>query len=137
MVLKSVLSLLTFGLGVSAHFDLLYPRARGNNEDKLSTFPCGGFSDVGSNRTLVPLSDIAIAIEQGHDQSYVQVLLAIGNDPGSNFNITLKPTFYQTGEGPFCLPSIAIPSSLNIADGTNATIQIVTSGDGSGGLYNV
>lgn len=30
-----------------------------------------------------------------------------------------------------------VPSSLNIKDGTNATLQVVTNGDPSGGLYNV
>ena len=30
-----------------------------------------------------------------------------------------------------------VPSSLNIKDGTNATLQVVTNGDPNGGLYNV
>ena len=30
-----------------------------------------------------------------------------------------------------------IPSSLGVKDGQNATIQVITSGDPQGGLYNV
>lgn len=62
-------------------------------------------------------------------------LLALGNDPGSNFNITLDPTFQILGIGKFCISYLNLPA--DIKDGTNATIQIATNGDPNGGLYNV
>lgn len=124
---------------VSAHFELVYPSPRGFDEDTLTTFPCGGQDTVSSNRTSFPLSGAPIQLNMGHTDAYVQVLLALGNDPGSNFNITLVPTFSEMGPQDFCIGAgaFSLPADLNITDGTNATIQVVTNGDPSGGLYNV
>ncbi|EEP81153.1 hypothetical protein UREG_05995 [Uncinocarpus reesii 1704] len=124
----------------AAHFVLVEPTPRGFSEDELSNFPCGGQS-VSDSRTKVSLNDpkISIALEMGHDQTAVQVLLGLGNDPGSNFNITLVPTFRQTGLGDFCLPEVSLQEQLmgvGLEDGMNATLQVVTNGDPTGGLYN-
>jgi hypothetical protein len=73
----------------------------------------------------------------GHDRTVIQVLLGLGNDVGSSFNIILEPTFAQVGLGSFCLPDVPIPASLGITEGMNATMQVVTDGEGGGGLYNV
>lgn len=123
----------------SAHFKLVYPAARGFDEDILGTFPCGGQNTVSSNRTLWPLSNAPIQLDMGHTSAKVQVLLALGNDPESNFNITLVPTFQEQGPQDFCIGGAAIhlPEGLNITDGTNATLQVITNGDPNGGLYNV
>ncbi|GAB7348057.1 hypothetical protein MBLNU459_g6092t2 [Dothideomycetes sp. NU459] len=123
----------------SAHFNLVYPAARGFDEDTLGTFPCGGQNTVSTNRTQWPLSGAPIQLDMGHTSAKVQVLLALGNEPGDNFNITLVPTFDEQGPQNFCIAgaAIRIPAGLNIAEGTNATIQVVTNGDPSGGLYNV
>lgn len=135
VVLTSLLSLST------AHFVLSDPPARGFSENQQINFPCGGQS-VSKSRTKVSLEDalISIALEMGHDQAAVQVLLGLGNDPGSNFNITLVPTFRQIGLGDFCLPRVRFDEELlgvPLEDGMNATLQVVTNGDPSGGLYNV
>lgn len=125
----------------SAHFKLIYPAARGFDEDVLGTFPCGGQDTVSSNRTSWPISGAPIQLLMGHTQAKVQVLLGLGNDPGSNFNITLVPTFQEQGPNNFCINgnTIHIPDDVRslISEGTNATIQVVTNGDPSGGLYNV
>jgi len=92
---------------------------------------------VSDNRTTVSTSGFPIALEMGHDRSVVQMLLALGTDPQDNFNITLERSFQQTGEGAFCLPSVSIPASLNITDGQNATLQVITDGEDGGGLYVV
>ncbi|KAJ9623144.1 hypothetical protein H2203_006080 [Taxawa tesnikishii (nom. ined.)] len=122
----------------SAHFKLVYPAARGFDEDTLATFPCGGQNTVSSNRTMFPINGAPIQLNMGHTQTNLQVLLALGNDPGSNFNITLVPTFTEEGPQNFCIGAGAIqyPEGLNITDGMNATIQVVSNGDPSGGLYN-
>lgn len=124
-------------LPVSAHFNLNYPAVRGFNEDNLGNGPCGGFDSPAANRTLVSITSMAIDLEMGHDQNAVQVLLGLGDNPGNNFNITIVPTFRQEGLGEFCLREAPIPAKLGIMNGMNATLQVVTNGDPTGGLYNV
>ncbi|KAG9832027.1 hypothetical protein KCU98_g12595, partial [Aureobasidium melanogenum] len=122
----------------SAHFKLIYPAARGFDEDLLVQFPCGGQNTVSSNRTQFPITGAPIQLLMGHTAAKVQVLMALGNDPGINYNITLVPTFQEQGPQNFCMGAGAIqfPAGLNITDGMNATIQVVTNGDPNGGLYN-
>ena len=133
---QSLLPLLTLPFLASAHFKLVYPPARGFNEDTLPSGPCGGQS-LTSNRTTVSMTSIPVALDMGHDQTAVQMLLGLGNDPGNNFNIIIHNTFGIQGLGNFCLANVAIPANIGLADGMNATLQVVTNGDGDGGLYNV
>ncbi|GFF24438.1 uncharacterized protein AFUA_6G02800 [Aspergillus udagawae] len=131
--------LLSFAPIVAAHFHLQYPTSRGFDEDTMSTFPCGGVAQS-SNRTQVSISSgsFPVALRMGHDQTAVEVLLSLGNDPGTNFNITLHPTFRLEGLGEFCLPHVVFDESVlgtNITDGMNATLQVQSNGDPSGGLY--
>lgn len=137
MLHQSLLALFAALLPVSAHFELNYPTVRGFNEDNTGTAPCGGFDTPASERTPISTTSLALALRMGHDQNAVQVLMGMGDNPGNNFNITLLPTFRQEGLGEFCLPEIPLPSNLGIMDGMNATIQVVTNGDPTGGLYNV
>jgi nascent polypeptide-associated complex subunit beta len=130
----ALLSLVQFS---SAHFLLTWPPARGFDDDKAVNFPCGGFDSVSSNRTEWPISGGPVQLDMHHTQTNVEVLLAIGNDPGNNYNIVLRPTMAQEGLGNFCVGDLSIPSGLNISSGTNATIQVVSNGDPSGGLYQV
>jgi len=132
--------LISFLTLTSAHFKLVDPQARGFNEETLGAFPCGGQMSSG-RRTQIPLNnpELFLALEMGHDQSAVQVLLALGNDPETHFNITLIQTFRQVGLGSFCLPSVPITAAMlgaSLRDGLNATLQVVTNGDPKGGLYN-
>ncbi|KAJ5952936.1 uncharacterized protein N7479_011349 [Penicillium vulpinum] len=123
----------------AAHFKLMYPTSRGFDEDTMANFPCGGMGQS-SNRTKLPLSggSFPVALEMHHSQTAVEVLLALGNEPGDNFNIVLSPTFRVTGLGEFCLPHVEINEKLigrNLTNGMNATLQVQTNGDPSGGLY--
>lgn len=136
MVPQSLLALLALPLLVSAHFHMLYPTPRSDDDDTEPKFPCGGFP-VSDNRTTVSSTAFPLALEMGHDRTVVQVLLGLGNNVGDAFDITLRQTFQQQGEGAFCLPTVQIPTDLNITDGTNATLQVVTDGEGGGGLYIV
>jgi len=122
----------------AAHFNLNYPPARGFDEDALVNFPCGGQDTVSKTRTQWPMTGGDIQLEMGHDQANVQVLLGLGNDPAPNFNITLRPIFTEQGLGDFCMTGFSLPSGVTVKDGDNATIQVVTNGDGNppGGLYN-
>ncbi|KAJ5203748.1 uncharacterized protein N7498_004627 [Penicillium cinerascens] len=122
----------------SAHFHLEYPISRGFDEDTMPNFPCGGMSQS-SNRTQLPISgSFPVALSMGHIQSAVEVLIALGSEPGDSYNITLVPTFQVNGLGAFCLPHVDFSEALlgvNITDGMNATVQVQTNGDPSGGLY--
>ncbi|KAL8959383.1 MAG: hypothetical protein Q9193_003746 [Seirophora villosa] len=121
----------------SAHFTLDSPPARGSNEDEQATFPCGGSDSISSTRTPFPLNGGRISMTMGHDRSLVQVLIALGNDPTDAFNTVLVPVTQEEGFGKFCLSDVNIPESLGAREGENATIQVVTNGDPTGGLYNV
>jgi len=121
-----------------AHFQLKYPTARGFDDDKEGNFPCGGFDDVQTQRTNFSISGGPIQLEMGHPQTNLAVYMAIGDNPGTGFSIVAKPQLTVDGLGNFCMGSIAVPSGLNVADGTKASIQVVTNSDESaGGLYQV
>lgn len=132
-IVTSLIALLPFA---SAHFRLVYPAARGLDEVTLGNFPCGG-QKVSANRTVWPIKGGPIQLQMGHTMSAVEVLLGLGNDVGSSFNITLVPIFQEQGLGQFCMSSVAVPGDLKVTEGQNATIQVITNGDPSGGLYNV
>ncbi len=136
MLPQALFSLLALPLLTSAHFHMLFPTPRSDEDETEGTGPCGGFP-VSSERTAVSMTSFPVALEMGHDRSVVQMLLALGNDPGNNFNVVLEQTFQQQGEGDFCLPNVQVPTGLNIADGTNGTLQVITDGEGGGGLYIV
>lgn len=139
--LVSLASLASLVPLAAAHFKLDYPPSRGFVEDTMPQFPCGGRAQS-SNRTVLSLSEgsLPVALTMGHSQTAVEILLGLGNDPGSNFNITLVPTFRLTGLGSFCLPHVPLDPKVlgtNLTDGANATLQVVTNGDPTGGLYAV
>lgn len=120
----------------TAHFNLDYPPARGFDEDKLVQFPCGSFDTPSSNRTVWPLTGGSIALTMGHIDANVEVLIGFGNDPSTAFNTILRPTFEETGLGSFCMTGFSLPEGVNVTEGSNATIQVITNGDPDGGLYN-
>jgi len=123
---------------VSAHFNLVYPAARGFDEDLLVNYPCGGQNTVSSNRTQWPNTGAPIQLNMGHTSARVQVLIAYGNNPtGDDFHTVLIPTVQETGPRNFCLGDVMVPMNTMSQAGMNATIMVVTNGDPSGGLYNV
>ncbi|CAG8961016.1 hypothetical protein HYFRA_00002556 [Hymenoscyphus fraxineus] len=132
----SITALVALASAATAHFTLSYPAVRGFDEDKLDQFPCGSIDTVSATRTPWPLTGGSIALEMGHSSSTIQVTIAFGNDPGSSFNTIIQRPISQTGLGSFCLTGITLPSGVNVTSGTNATIQVITNGDPSGGLYN-
>lgn len=113
-----------------AHFNLNYPETRGFDEDKEPTGPCGGYDTVSSQRTDFPISGAPIQLTLGHQQTNVEVYLAVGDNPGNAFNTVLYPQFQVSGLGKFCLGDVSIPSSLNVTEGTKATIQVITLANG-------
>jgi len=138
--MQSYLALLTLLPLASAHFRLIYPAARGFDEDTLSTFPCGGQNTPSAVRTQWPTTGGPIQLDMGHTASRVEVLIALGDNPGAAFNTILVPTLQETGPNNFCLGMVGVPTTIGgvaVTAGMNATIQVITNGDGGGGLYNV
>lgn len=133
----SVLPLVALLPLASAHFTLDWPPARGFDDAKAVDFPCGGFDSVKTPRTEFPLNGGPLQLNMHHPQTRIAVYLALGNDPGSNYNFVLVPQLMQQGLGDFCLGDVKLPSGLNLTAGTNGTIQVVTNGDPTGGLYQV
>ena len=132
-----LLSLLLAPLA-SAHFQLLYPAARGFDEDLLVNYPCGGQNTVSSNRTQWPSTGAPIQLNMGHTSARVQVLIAYGNNPtGDDFQTVILPTVQETGPRSFCMGNVMVPMNNRTQAGMNATIMVVTNGDPNGGLYNV
>jgi hypothetical protein len=116
---------------------MIYPPSRGFSEDTIVDFPCGGFDKI-TNRTAWPMTGPApIQLNMEHTSVKGEVLLALGSDPGVNYNIVLKNVFSETGPESFCIGDVVLPAGLNITAGMNATIQVVTNGDPNGGLYAV
>lgn len=137
-MLSSSLLALSFLPFTFAHFQMKYPTARGFDDDKEGNFPCGGFDSVQSQRTNFSISGGPIQLEMGHPQTNLAVYMAIGDNPGSGFSIVAKQQLTVDGLGNFCLGNIAVPSGVKVADGTKASIQVVTNSDESaGGLYQV
>ncbi|KAL8697303.1 MAG: hypothetical protein Q9201_007193 [Fulgogasparrea decipioides] len=131
-----LLALISLTSLTSAHFTLDYPQVRGFDEDQLGTFPCGGQNTISNNRTSWPLAGGTIQLTMEHDHAAVQVLLALGNNVTDGFSTILVPTTQEQGIGKFCLSDVKVPESLGAKEGDNATIQVVTNGDPTGGLYN-
>lgn len=130
-LLLSLLPLTSF-----AHFHLVYPPTRGFSEDTIVDFPCGGFDKIQDKRTPWPLTgNVPIQLSMEHTSVKGEVLMALGNDPGVNYNIVLKKVFQETGPENFCIGDVTLPAGLNLTAGMNATIQVVTNGDPNGGLY--
>ena len=129
-------ALLTLPLLASAHFHLHFPAPRGDDDTNQATFPCGGYTQT-QNRTAVSLASIPMSMELGHTENIISVFLAVGDQVGNSFNYELQPSIQEFGPGDFCWSGVAVPSTLNITDGTNATIQIITNAHSGGGLYNV
>lgn len=123
----------------SAHFQLQSPLARGYDEDTLATYPCGGQDKVSNNRSMFPLAGGPIQLNMEHDRANVQVNIAMGSDTidGNAFNMSLVPILQEEGIGKFCLGDVMVPPGMDVKDGMNATIQVITNGDPQGGLYNV
>jgi len=125
---------------VQAHFSIEYPTWRADSfEDPYDQWvrPCAGInSSANGTRTEWPLSGGSVVLELHHPWDYVFVNLGVGTEV-TNFNISLTPDLLNnTGNGTLCLPKISIPASLNIQDGQNASIQVVTLGNKGNALYN-
>ncbi|TVY35273.1 Uncharacterized protein LSUB1_G005718 [Lachnellula subtilissima] len=124
----------------SAHSSIVYPEWRG---DSFATgasqyiYPCANVNQTAkTNRTTWPLTGGSLSLDLHHPWSYIFVNLGLGTDYPI-FNISLiSPFLNETGNGTLCLPKITLPAGISPADGTNASIQVVTFGETGSALYN-
>jgi len=124
----------------TAHSTIESPEMRGDSFEKPASqwiYPCAGVNQTArTNRTAWPLNGGAVSLDLHHPWTYVFVNLGIGTDYPS-FNISLTPSLLNvTGNGTFCVPAVTLPSGVAISEGTNASIQVVTSGASGSALYN-
>ncbi|KAF2281408.1 uncharacterized protein EI97DRAFT_368152 [Westerdykella ornata] len=122
-------------LSTTAHFVLNWPPSRGFEDSSATNFPCGGFDSVKPPRTEWPIKGGPVQLRMHHPQTRVKVFMALGDDPGTSFNVVLREQFAQEGLGNFCVGGLSVPEGVNVSDGMSATIQVVTNGDPEGGLY--
>lgn len=96
-----------------------------------------GSKRLANSQIDFPISGGPIQVRFGHQQTNVAIYMAIGDNPGTNFNIVAQQQLQVSGYGEFCFGNVSVPAGLNVTDGTKATIQVVTNAHGSGGLYQV
>lgn len=108
------LALSLFPLLITAHFELIFPAPRGDDDENQATYPCGGHDTISNERTEFPLAGGPIQLRMGHDQSEVQVNIALGNDAvsGDAFTMTIMPIISQMGLGEFCLGNVVCRASI-------------------------
>jgi hypothetical protein len=90
-----------------------------------------------NNRSTWALDGGSIKIEFHHPFTYVWFNLGLGAVPAA-FNISLTPMpLNETGNGTICIPKFPLPADLSVAEGDEASLQVVTVGDSGSALYNV
>ncbi|HEX3640879.1 MAG TPA: DUF6595 domain-containing protein [Ktedonobacteraceae bacterium] len=148
---------------VSAHFRLYYPLWRGDalastNNASISEwfYPCksnilsvsshaktfqgAGFTQEFSanNRTQWPMTGGAVVWNSSHPDALTYINLGLG-DSVTSFNVSLQGVYNETGAGVTCLPNpgAAAIAGLNLTEGQNASIQVITISGSGASLYNV
>jgi hypothetical protein len=94
-----------------AHFQVTWPPSRGFSEDNIIDGPCGGFDKVGPRTPFSLVGQTPIQLNMEHTEVKGLVTLALGNDPGNNYNIVLKPTFQENGPDNFCIGAVPSPQT--------------------------
>lgn len=132
---------------VSAHFHLNYPYWRADSLLLATTnssitqwnYPCAGIGQENStnNRTQWPTNGGSLLWVSSHPDALTYVNLGLGNTVNA-FNISLVPVWNETGNGTICLNHIgeSVLTPLKIADGTNASIQVITISSTGASLFN-
>ncbi|CAE6352009.1 unnamed protein product [Rhizoctonia solani] len=140
MIMTRAFAMAALAASASAHFTLDWPATRGFNEDIENQF-CGGFSNAGA-RSSFPLGAAGVNIDSTHDTANVIVLISFDANPqnitqfsNSSNGAQLTSFIKLDKQGEACIPvNIQSLGLSNVANGTNATIQIQYDG-GDGNLY--
>ena len=68
-----------------AHFELVYPEPRGEDESGTE-YPCGGVTAV-SERTMFPLTNAPVMIDDEHTEALVGVTIAMGTCDAWSYHV--------------------------------------------------
>ncbi|RMZ91855.1 hypothetical protein DV736_g901, partial [Chaetothyriales sp. CBS 134916] len=129
---------------VQAHFELIYPYSRGDSflpPASQYIYPCANINQsaaIDANRTLWPLDGGSLEIKFHHPYTYVWINIGLGEVIAAfNYTLTQQP-LNETGNGTICIPKFKLPEEVTsvITNGTDASLQVVTVGDGGTALYN-
>lgn len=98
-----------------------------------------------TNRTAWPINGGALSLIPVHPFALTTINIALGNDINEDidtnpYNIPMVALFNQTGaNSTFCLPKIKIPKLIapKVANGVNATIQVIQLTGTGAALYSV
>ncbi|KAK6356355.1 hypothetical protein TWF718_000716 [Orbilia javanica] len=138
MLVKTLVAAATLATAVQAHYSIDYPTWRADSfEEPYDQWlrPCAG-ANTTQNRTTWPLDGGSLVLGLHHAFDYIFVNLGLGSEV-TTFNISLTPNFLNnTGNGTLCIPKIPIPAGIEIRDGQDASIQVVTVGKSGSALYN-
>ena len=98
--------------------------------------PGANVPDGTGNRTDWPLSGGSLTLDLHHTWTYLFINLGLGENV-TNFNISLTGgnLWNSTGSGTLCIPKLPVDLP-DVQEGANATLQVVTVGDGGSALYN-
>ena len=121
MHLPTIIGTFVLGSFVSAHFQLMYPKSLGFDEDVEPMAPCGGKDVVfGDNDTSVSVSGFPVALLTEHPQGTFTYRGTL--DKQAPFNWTNLLAVTEMGLGNFCFPSIKVPANWT---GSSGLIQII------------
>jgi hypothetical protein len=113
--------LATFAL---AHFDVIYPEPREENEELEEVAPCGG-GVLSAERNLVPLNGTRIGVISYHRETYFDFRISFAEDPQTqaDFNTTVARRMRRNRTGQLFTGQINY-ARVGAQVGQNATIQI-------------
>ncbi|KAF9584732.1 hypothetical protein BGW38_005381 [Lunasporangiospora selenospora] len=124
-----------------AHFELTYPATRGFDEDKEPTGPCGGFNTPSASRSEFPIQNGFMNINSGHVNYKATIQLVVNSNPSAaDFTaaaaspVSSPPTISNNHPNNACLQVGDLSKVAGVADGVNATLQILYNG-GDSPLY--
>jgi len=142
MQIKNILFLAT---AVSAHFRLTTPQWRGDslalatNNASISqwNYPCAGIGQENANRTDFPINGGQVSWNSSHEYAITFVNIGLGSTVNT-FNISLLKNYNGTGAGVQCFPTLGrdVLTKLNISDGTQASLQVITISGSGASLFN-
>jgi hypothetical protein len=134
MLFVKLITVLALFQTVFAHFNLIYPPARGLDESKVHIFPCGGFDEPGY-RTEVPINSSFLEVNSTENANYTYTVNVLV-DPHpilSDFNST-KIIYIADGNisHPYeaCL-HVSYKNEPKAINAARATIQVIYHSNGT------
>jgi hypothetical protein len=108
-----------------AHFEVVYPEGRAENEEFEEVAPCGG--GVLGERNFVPITGSRIGVEAFHKEAIFDFKISFQNDPQTteDFETTISERLEENKTGELFTAQIDY-SAFGAQVGQNATIQIIS-----------